>query len=160
MWKSVAICFFVVTLVQIHANLDFKAIDKQQFDKIVEKCKIDFNMTEDLDITETNELQKANDTSEEFQNVQCYVHCIVNEAFPEHLRDNGSFIPEKVGFDPNAKENEDIMQCFREEGKDVCETTFKQFICSFGLILVKTIQKFLEDLAKGLEELAQKTPTQ
>lgn len=85
------------------ASLDFKTLDKDEFAKIGEECKKAFNITEDLDVTETNELQMANDTSNEPHNVQCFLHCIVSKSFPGKLFDNGSFIVEKLGFDSNAK---------------------------------------------------------
>lgn len=42
------------------------------------------------------------------------------------------------------------MECLNEQGNDACETTFKQFICSFTLIMTTIIHEFFKNLAKDL----------
>lgn len=94
---------FKIITVPKKANLDFKTLDQDEFAKIGEECKKTFNINLELDVTKPNELQMANDTSNEPHNVQCFLHCIVSKSFPGKLYYNGSFIVEQLGFDPNAK---------------------------------------------------------
>uniref|UniRef100_A0A336MPM5 CSON004302 protein n=1 Tax=Culicoides sonorensis TaxID=179676 RepID=A0A336MPM5_CULSO len=144
------ISILLYSIVIIQGNLNFKNLDKEELARIQEECSKEFNITENLDVTETNKLQEVNDTSAEPHNVQCFLHCVVNKSFPDFLYENGSFKIDKFELDSKVKENQNLIQCLSMEGSDTCETTFKQFMCTMTILLELILEQFLNSIRQSL----------